>query len=72
MIALDHFSALASLVVKLEGRRDEVGVQPRCRIQTFQHARRLDTIEATVSDKSPDHRAVLLLDESLIILLVGT
>src|SRR6476659_5507746 len=31
----------------------------------------LDAIEATVSHKSPDDRAILLLDESLIILLVG-
>src|SRR5450631_4821511 len=71
MIALDHFRALASLVLQLEGRLEEVGVQPRCGIQAFQHARRLDAIEATVSHKSPDDRAVLLLYESLIILLVG-
>src|SRR6202011_412468 len=71
MIALDHFRALASLVLQLEGRLEEVGVQPRCPIQTFEHARHLDAIKATVSHKSPDHRAVLLLDESLIILLVG-
>jgi hypothetical protein len=44
MIALDHFRALASLVLQLEGRLEEVGVQPRCRIQTFQHACRLDAI----------------------------
>src|SRR6185437_13876592 len=34
-------------------------------------AGRLDAIEATVSHKSPDDRAILLLYESLIILLVG-
>src|SRR3981189_1453097 len=71
MIALDHLRALASLVLQLEGRLEEIGVQPRCPIQTFEHARHLDAIEATVSHKSPDHRAILLLDESLIILLVG-
>ncbi|MEH2711669.1 hypothetical protein DXU06_45025 [Bradyrhizobium elkanii] len=71
MIALDHLRALASLVLQLEGRLEKVGVQPRCSIQTFKYARRLDTIEPTVSHESPDDRAVLLLDESLIILLVG-
>src|ERR1700741_1379305 len=71
MITLDYFCALASLVLQLKGRLEEVGVQPRCSIQTFQHTRRLAAIEATVSHKPSDDRAVLLLDESLIILLVG-
>src|SRR5712664_1746664 len=47
MIALDHLRALASLVLQLEGRLEEIGVQPRCSIQTLQHARSLDAIEAT-------------------------
>ncbi|WP_247389047.1 MULTISPECIES: hypothetical protein, partial [unclassified Bradyrhizobium] len=42
-------------------------MQPRCGIQAFQHAFCLDAIEATVSHKSPDDRAILLLDESLIV-----
>ncbi|MCK1730987.1 hypothetical protein IVA82_39340, partial [Bradyrhizobium sp. 142] len=67
MIALDHLRALAPLVLQLEGRLEEVGVQPRCGIQAFQHAFCLDAIEATVSHKSPDDRAILLLDESLIV-----
>src|ERR1700747_1098524 len=71
MITLDYFCALASLVLQLKGRLEEVGVQPRCSIQTFQHTRRLAAIEATVSHKPSDARAALLLDESLIILLVG-
>jgi len=71
MITLDYFCAFASLVLQLKGRLEEVGVQPRCSIQTFQHTRRLAAIEATVSHKPSDDRAVLLLDESLIILLVG-
>lgn len=70
MIALDHLRALVSLVLQLEGRLEKVGMQPRCSIQTFKRARRFDTIEATVSRESPDDGAVLLLDESLIILLV--
>src|SRR4030081_1332995 len=71
MITLDYFCAFASLVLQLKARLEEVGVQPRCSIQTFQHTRRLAAIEATVSHKPSDDRAVLLLDESLIILLVG-
>src|SRR6202007_2578163 len=71
MITLDYLCALASLVLELKGRLEEVGVQPRCSIQTFQHTRRLAAIDATVSHKPSDDRAVLLLDESLIILLVG-
>ncbi|MGY4281032.1 hypothetical protein ACVWXO_000252 [Bradyrhizobium sp. LM2.7] len=63
--------SLASLVLQLEGWLQEVRVQPRCSIQKFQHACRLDAIEATVSHKSPEDRAILLLDESLIILLLG-
>src|ERR1700758_2430097 len=71
MITLDYFCALASLVLQLKGRLEEVGVQPRCSIQTFQYTRRLAAIEATVSHKPSDDCAVLLLDESLIILLIG-
>src|ERR1700677_2484726 len=38
MITLDYLCAFASLVLQLKGRLEEVGVQPRCSVQTFQHA----------------------------------
>jgi Aldehyde dehydrogenase family len=68
MIALDHFRALASLVLQLEGRLEEVGMQPRCGIQAFQYACRLDAIEATVSHKSP---AIILPDADLDLAIAG-
>jgi uncharacterized membrane protein len=46
--------------------------QARRRVETRHHTGRLNPVEAPVSDEPPDHRAVLLLHESLIVLLVGT
>jgi len=43
----------------------------RRRAETRHRAGRLDSVEATLPDKPPDHRAVLLLHESLIVLFVG-
>src|SRR6266511_26552 len=71
MIALDHLRALAPLVLQLERRLEVVRVQPRRRIQTGKDARRLDPLEAAVSDQPPDDRAILLLDEGLIVFLIG-
>ena len=60
MIAFDHFRALATFLLELERRLEEVHVQARWRIETCHHARRLDPIEAPVADEPPDHSTVLL------------
>src|SRR6476469_6979505 len=54
MIALDDLRALATLLLELERRLEEVHMQARCRVETCHHARRLDPIEAPVADEPPD------------------
>ena len=46
-------------------------MQPRRRVKSRHHLRRLDAVEAAVAHQPPHHRTVLLLDECLIVLLVG-
>src|SRR6476659_3192920 len=70
MIALDHFSAFAALLLQLERRLEEVDVEPCRRIEAGHHARCFDAIEAAVAHQAADDRTILLLDERLIVLLV--
>ncbi|UGA49081.1 MULTISPECIES: hypothetical protein [Bradyrhizobium] len=62
MIALDHFSSFATLLLQLERRLEEVDVA--------HHTRRLDAIEAAIAHEAADDGTTLLLDKRLIILLV--
>jgi hypothetical protein len=71
MIALDHLGALAALLLQLERRLEEVHVEARGRIEPRHDLRGLDTFEAAVADQPAHHRAVLLLHERLVVLLVG-
>ena len=71
VIALDDLCALATLLFELEGRLEEVHMQPRRRVKTRHHAGRLYAVKAAVADQAAHHRAVLLLHERLIVLLVG-
>ena len=46
-------------------------MQPCRRVKSRHHLRRLDAVKAAVAHQPPHHRTVLLLDERLIVLLVG-
>src|SRR3954452_22395489 len=70
MIALDHLSPFAALLLQLERRLEEVDVKPCRRIEAAHHARRLDAIEAAITHEAADDGTILLLDERLIVLLV--
>src|SRR5215216_515825 len=72
MIALDHLGAFAPLFLQLERRLEEVHIEPGRRVEPGHHARRRDAVEPAISHQSSDDRAVLLLDEGLVVLLVGT
>src|SRR5215211_831687 len=71
VIALDDLCALATLLPELERRLEEVHVQTRRRVKTRHHAGRLYSVKAAVADQTTYHRAVLLLHERLVVLLVG-
>src|SRR5260370_6755688 len=72
MIALDHFRSFAALLLQLERRLEEVDVEPCRRIEARHHACRFDAVEAAVAHQAPYNSTVLLLDERLVVLLVGT
>jgi hypothetical protein len=72
MIAFDHLGALAPLVLQLERWLEEVHVEPRRRVEPANHASRLNAVKPAISRQSSDNCAVLLLDESLIVLFVGS
>src|SRR5690606_25504220 len=59
----------ALLRLEFERRLEDVDVEPGCRVQTGEDLRVGDTLKALVPNEVPDHRAVLLLDPGLIILL---
>ncbi|MFK4627649.1 hypothetical protein ABIF02_000176 [Bradyrhizobium elkanii] len=71
MIALDHFSPFATLLLQLERRLEEVDVEPCRRIEAAHHTRRLDAIEAAIAHEAADDGTILLLDKRLIVLLIG-
>src|SRR5260370_613803 len=72
MIALDHFRSFAALLLQLERRREEVDVEPGRRIEADHNACRFDALKAAVAHQAAHDRTVLLRDECLVILLVGT
>src|SRR5262252_1026420 len=72
MIALDHFRAFAALLLQLERRLEEVDVEPCSSVEPGHHSRRVRTVKAAVAHWSTHNRAVLLLDECLVVLLIGT
>src|SRR5262249_54444515 len=71
MGTLDDLGTFAPLFLQLERWLKEVHVETRRRIEPGHHFRRLNAIEAAVADEPAHDGAVLLLDESLIILLVS-
>ena len=71
VIALDDLGSLAPLLLQLERRLEEVHVQARGRIESGHGLRRFDAFEAAVADQPSHNGAVLLLDERLVVLLVG-
>src|ERR1700688_1343362 len=72
MITLDYFRPFAALLLELERRLKEVDVEPCRRIKAAYHARRFETVEAAVAHQATHNGTILLLDERLIVLLVGT
>src|SRR3979411_948252 len=72
MIALDHFRPFAALLLQLERRLEEVDVEPRRRVEADHHARCFYALEAAVAHQAAHDRTVLLLDERLVVFLVGT
>src|SRR5215471_4965298 len=72
MIALDHLGAFAPFLLQLERRLEEVHIEPRRPVEPGHHARRRGAVEPAISHQSSDDCTVLLLDEGLVVLLVGT
>src|ERR1700704_417460 len=72
MIALDHFRPFAALLLQLERRLEEVDVEPRRRVEADHHARCFYALEAAVAHQAAHDRSILLLDERLVVFLVGT
>src|SRR5205823_6468487 len=72
MIAFDHPCAFAPLLLQLERWLEEVHVEPCRRVEPANHASRLNAVKPAISHQSSDDRAVLLLDEGLIVLFVGS
>src|SRR4029077_6329692 len=70
MIALDHFSPFAALLLQLERRLEEVDVEPCRRIEAAHQARRLYAIEAAVAHEAAGAATLVLLDERLIVFLL--
>ena len=71
MITLDDLGAFAPLLLQLERRLEEVHVEACCRIEPRHDPCRLGAIEAAVADEPAHDGTVLLLDERLVVLLVG-
>ena len=59
VVALDHFGALAPLLLELERGLEEVHEEPRRRIEPRHHPCRLDAVEAAVADE-PAHDGTVL------------
>src|SRR5260370_38507232 len=72
MTALDHFRPFAALLLGLERRLKEVDVGPGRRIKAAHYARRFEAVEAAVAHQATHNGTILLLDERLVVLLVGT
>src|ERR1700688_2839413 len=72
MITLDYFRPFAVLLLELERRLKEIDVEPCRRIKAAHHARRFEAVEAAVAHQATHNGTILLLDERLIVLLVGT
>jgi hypothetical protein len=49
MIALDHLSPFATLLLQLEGRLEEVDVEPCRRTKAAHHARCFDALETAAA-----------------------
>ena len=71
VVALDDLGTLAPLLLQLERWLEEVHVQARGRIEPSHDLCRLDAFETAVADQPAHHSSVLLLDECLVVLLVG-
>ena len=71
VVALDDLGSLASLFLQLEGRLKEVHVETRGRIEPSHGQRCFDTFETPIADQPANDGAVLLLNERLVVLLIG-
>jgi hypothetical protein len=56
---------------ELERRLKQVGVQSSGSVEPHQSLRRAQALQSAIADESPNNRAVLLLDPSLVVLAVG-
>src|SRR5688572_24590625 len=72
MIALDDLGTFAPLLLQLERRLEEVHVEACCRIEPRHDPYRLGAIEAAVADEPAHDGTIFLLDERLVVLLVGS
>lgn len=71
VILLFDLGSLACLGLQLERRLEVVHILPNPLIQTSQTLAGNQSGEAFVAYEPPDHRAVLLLDPGLVVLLVS-
>ena len=68
MVALVDLCSLAAFLRELERRLKEVHEQPGGGIELRKRDSRCETFKTSVADEPPDYRAILLLDECLIVL----
>lgn len=67
---LANLCALPALLLEIGRRLEVIHVQPRFSVEARHYTGRLDAVEAAVADQTSHHRAVLVLIERLIVLLV--
>jgi len=72
VIALDDPSTNARLVLELERRLKQIGVQSGGSIKPNQGLRRGQALQPAVTDQAANNRTILLFDPSVIVLAVGT
>ena len=72
VIALDDPGTNAGLLLELERRLEQVGVQPGGGVEPHQSLRRGQALQPAIADQATNDCAVLLLDPSLIVLAVST
>lgn len=71
MTTLDHLGPFSALLLELERRLKEVDVELPP-LEAAHHVRRVEAIEAAVAHQATHNGTILLLDEGLTVLVVGT
>src|SRR2546423_675344 len=72
MIALAYPRALALLLGQFERRLEKIHEQPHRRVEPRQRRCNLQSLQTATAHNTANHSAVLLLDEGLIVLAIGS